>query len=164
MTDLKLSRAQVAAEAKKAQDIVSSVLQSLGKTKGLVYERIPDSKSAGFGRGGNLITGRRGDFDGIVNGQYFILEVKNSMRHTSFKGINIKSTFQPAQLSAAHNWGKEGAVCLSVLRNVNGAFNVVRTNYLVQCLSLGKASCDVPGVALSNKQALADYLCVELRL
>jgi hypothetical protein len=159
-----ISRAQVAAEAKKAQDIVCDVLKRLSATGALVFERIPDSKSAGFGSGGNLISGRRGDFDGMAGGMYFIIEVKNSMKHKSFKGINIKSTFQPSQLAAAHNWGEQGAAVLSILRNADKEFNVINTNYLVECLSKGKASCDMGGVALSHKQALLDYLKVLLEI
>jgi penicillin-binding protein-related factor A (putative recombinase) len=164
MTKSVIPRTQVATEAKKAQDIICDVLKRLSESGGLVFERIPDSKSAGFGRGGNFISGRRGDFDGMANGKYFIIEVKNSMRHKSFRGVNIKSTFQPSQLAAAHNWGEQGAVCLAILRNADKTFHVVSTLYLVQCLATGRASCDVEGVLLNHKQALLDYLKVTFEL
>lgn len=154
----RFTMAKVAAEATKAQDIMGEVLAVCKKQTGLRFERIPDSKSAGYGRGGNLLKGRRGDFDGILNGKYFIIEVKNSLTHANFKGVNINSAFQPAQLSAAVNWGGQGALCLSFLRSSDGGWWGIKTAYLVHCLANGRKSCDVTGDELPTKADLVSYI------
>jgi penicillin-binding protein-related factor A (putative recombinase) len=152
------TRKEINDAAKAAEKEVALVLSVLKRDKGLVFERIPDSKTAGVGKGGNLIAARRGDFDGIGGGRYFIIEVKNSTKHVTFKGMNIKSHFRPSQLAAAVNWGGQGALCLSLLRNTYGEWYSLLTSELCKHLKDGHASLKTDGSYIGGYKSLTNYL------
>lgn len=153
-----LTRKEVNDAAKAAEKEVALVLSVLKRDRGLVFERIPDSKTAGAGKGGNLIAARRGDFDGLGKGRYFIIEVKNSTKHVTFKGMNIKSHFRPSQLAAAVNWGGQGALCLSLLKNTHGEWYALLTSELCNHLKDGYASLKTDGMYIGGYNSLTNYL------
>lgn len=116
----KLTTAEIHRAARHAETMVADALLSLKRKGVLEFERIPDSKTAGVGNGGRYLPGRRSDFDAMCRGRYALIEVKNSLVRSNFKGMNIAKTFRPSQLSAAHRWKAQGAVTIALFHGVDG--------------------------------------------
>lgn len=97
-----------------AQDLVAEVLVDLEQFHRMTFVRLYDSKSAGYGQGGNLIPPQPADF--IVAGRNgaFLLEVKSSITAESLADTAVKSMFKPNQISGAKLWCRAGqrAVCV----------------------------------------------------
>lgn len=103
---------QINREIGKAAE--QEVAKSLAAIPKLVWERIPDT-AASIALGGRKLPPRRGDYDGMYNSKYWILEVKYTSQYTEPGQIPIKATWKPGQLAAAWKWGNQGACCISLI-------------------------------------------------
>lgn len=136
---------QINREVGKAAE--HEVAKALSTIPGLVFERIPDTATS-MALGGGTLPPRRGDFDGMYNNHYFIVEVKCTTQYIEPGQMPIKGTWKPGQLAAAMKWGTQGACCISLIylekadmwclanttllaREVQAGFNRVKNRGLV---------------------------------
>lgn len=107
-------------DGKKAEGYVQDALKLLESKSRATYVRLYDSKSAGFGKGGNLIPPQPADFIVVMLGFPFLLEVKSSDKHDSLADTTLRSVFSAEQMLGVRLWKRAlgGALC---------AFYAIRT-------------------------------------
>lgn len=100
-------------DGKKAEGYVQDALKYLEAKSRATYVRLYDSKSAGFGKGGNLIPPQPADFIVLLHGFPFLLEVKSSDSHDSLADTTLRSVFSAEQMLGAQLWKRAlgGALC-----------------------------------------------------
>lgn len=91
-----------------AQDKIQAALKIMESRSMSTFIRLYDSKSAGFGSGGNIIPENPSDFIVSYRGRTAIIEVKSSVTHRSLKDCTLRSLFRSCQMLGAYLWTRAG--------------------------------------------------------
>lgn len=109
----KSSRSATMNDGKKAEGYVQDALKVAEARSKFTFVRLYDSKSAGLGKGGNIIPPQPADYIVLFDGVSFLLEVKSSERHHSLAQATLRDTFSAEQMLGVRLWERAGggAVC-----------------------------------------------------
>lgn len=102
----------MANDGKEAEGHIQDALKTLERTKKATWVRLYDSKSAGFGSGGNIIPPQPADFIYVTDRGSSLLEVKSSENHLSMKTLPIREYFKECQILGARLWKRANKAAL----------------------------------------------------
>lgn len=98
----------MANDGKSAEGYVTDALKLLERTRKSTFIRLYDSRSAGFGSGGNLVPPQPADFVFVLDGVTSLLEVKSSDRYKSLTECTVRNVFSEEQMLGAKLWTRAG--------------------------------------------------------
>jgi hypothetical protein len=96
-------------DGKSAEDLVRAALETMEAKSRATFIRLYDSRSAGFGSGGNTIPPQPADFVVVLDGVTFLLEVKSSVTHHSLANTTLRNVFSAEQMLGVKLWTRAGA-------------------------------------------------------
>lgn len=101
-------------DGKLTEGLVQAALKEMECKAKSTWVRLYDSKSAGFGSGGNIIPPQPCDFIYTLNGNTAALEVKSSEVALTLQDTTLRSMFKENQIQGARLWHRSGnkAICL----------------------------------------------------
>lgn len=103
----------MANDGKSAEGYVTDALKLLERTRKSTFIRLYDSRSAGFGSGGNLVPPQPADFVFVLDGVTSLLEVKSSDRYKSLTECTVRNVFSEEQMLGAKLWTRAGNLALT---------------------------------------------------
>lgn len=95
-------------DGKLAEHLIQSTLKEMEKTSKSTWVRLYDSKSAGLGKGGNVIPPQPADYIVATTRGCYLLEVKSSIVATTLADTSIRSLFKENQILGARLWFRAG--------------------------------------------------------
>lgn len=103
----------VANDGKSAEGYITDALKLLERNRKSTFIRLYDSRSAGFGNGGNLVPPQPADFIFVLDGLTSLLEVKSSDRYKSLTECTVRNIFSEEQMLGAKLWTRAGNLALT---------------------------------------------------
>ncbi len=108
----------MANDGKVAEEAVQEVLENLKRYYRAHFLRLYDSRSAGAGKGGNFIPKQPSDYVFMRGGRGWLLEVKSSEKHQSFKQCSLKNYVSSEQIAGARTWVRAGGLSMFVFLSI----------------------------------------------
>jgi hypothetical protein len=105
-------------DGKEAEGYIRDALKLFERKSRSTFVRLYDSKSAGLGKGGNVIPPQPADFIGLWKGLSFLLEVKSSERYDSLAQATIREVFSSEQMLGVRLWSRCSGAALCAFYSI----------------------------------------------
>lgn len=106
-------------DGKLTEGLVQDALKEMERKAKSTWVRLYDSKSAGFGSGGNIIPPQPCDFIYTLNGTTAALEVKSSESALTLQDTTLRSMFKESQILGARLWIRSGNKALCIFHSLS---------------------------------------------